>query len=304
MVVKLSARQSPLKQLHAQGIYPEDNTALSHYIKCPESYRLRHMLDLIPRDAVPNFKLMFGVCGHRALEMWYPNKDREAARKAFRDSFHQYQEQPKLSLKTGKELATTYTVLVGLGLLELYFQHYEMENYTLLENEIVVCEEIAPDIFWSGRIDKVLQGRGDTIKFRDHKFSARPSQFVINPNPQFMGYTTLLQALTGCKVEGEVDIVVPKKKGTAADLLIREQVVFTETQMAAWLKSVCYHMAQIKHLRETVGPDNPWPQHWNCSVYRECEFLPLCASGNATAHQNIMASRYRVKAWDPFMEDL
>lgn len=294
----MKASLSVLQDLRAQGISVYDNSMIKSAIACPRAYQLRHIFGLVlaNQTTVP-YGLHLGQVGHGALELWAPNKDDNAATLYFADKFAEYEEPAKFSLKTGKELGATYTVLYGCSLLNAYFNKYRSDTREIISLELPLAEEIADGIFMCGRIDKIVKGpRG--LVFGDYKFTKYMNDYQVNPNHQFMNYKFLVEKLTGEKVSGELDILGVSKTKDVSELLYRKPVDYTDYQMENWRKSTVEWVNIIEGYKKA----NFYPQSGNCKpFFRDCEYLPLCTIPVGDVHNNLMKSLYKEDRWDPFM---
>jgi len=267
-------------------------------INCPRSYYYRHILGLLPNvEGTVPYGLWFGQIGHGAQEIWWHQKDDDAAIQYFAKKFAEYAEPSKFSHKTGKELGATYTVLYGCSLLSAYFNKYRNDEREVVELELPLAEQVADDIFMCGRIDKIVKGPSGLV-FCDYKFTKYMNEYQVNPSPQFMNYKYLVQKLTGEKVSGELDILGVSKTKDVNELLRREPFDYTEYQMECWRESVIMWVNQI----ETYKTENFYPQSWKCKpFFRDCEYLPLCTLPSAGSHDKLLETMYKEDRWDPFM---
>jgi len=292
----MKVTEGTIQQLRSEGTFLYDMSMINHFISCPSSYHKRHELGLMRNDLRLSTPLMFGSGIHRGIESWYANdKDDQQALEAFKLSFREHEEQPKLG-KTGKELRAVYTLLFGCSLLTAYFNKYRGEVRTMMENEIPVAEELIEGIYLAGLIDKVFEVSGKLV-FQDHKTSKYYQNFRLNPNGQFMNYKFLVQKLSGRKASGELDMLGVALNNGVNELLRREPFDYTEDQMREWRDSVVMWIKRMDSAREL----NQWPQSWNCEPYfKECQFLPLCTLPVSSARENLVQSMYHVDFWDPF----
>lgn len=289
---------STLQDLKAQGIYVYDFSTISGALRCPRYFQYRSEMGLSLIHPETSVSLEFGVAIHKALEHWYEFRKDDEALLIFATQFKPYEEKPTLG-KSGKELDATYTVRFGCSLLDAYFNRYGGEEYTLLQNEEPVAEELIPGIYIAGRIDKILS-RKDKVIYRDHKSSKYMDKFLCNPNPQFMGYKFLCEKLTGQHVSGELDMLGVSKTKDLNTLLRREPFDYSPFQMESWKKSIIHHIDFINKCRE----ENFFPQYWRCrEFFRDCAFLPLCTLARPEEHDSLVANLYETKFWDPFQLD-
>lgn len=286
-----------IQQLRANGIRVYDYSSIAWFTNCPQAFQYRHELGLTLKvEFEPSYSLQFGRCVHKTLQFWYPTRKDDEAILMFAQLFKPYEEHPKLSEKTGKELDATYTVRFGCSLLDAYFTKYKTENFELLQNEIPVAEELTDGIFVAGIIDKILRFNRKLL-FRDHKTSKFMDKFLLNPNPQFMGYKFLSEKLLGEHVTGELDMLGVSKTKDLTTLLRREPFDYTPYQMDNWKRSLIATINNIDHCRES----GIWPQHWHCQpFFRDCVYLPLCTLARQEEKLSLMANMYKQEWWDPF----
>lgn len=289
--------EGTLQELREKGIYGYDWSSVKRAISCGYSYYLRHELGLQRKDAKLSYGIEFGMSIHAAGEEWYNSRDDDKALDVFKTTFAPNEEPPKISNKTGKELAATYTLIFGCNLLEAYFDKYSSDNRKVLGLELPLGEEICENSMYCGRIDR-LQQEGSIIRFSDIKTSKYFNKFRLNPNPQFLGYTFLTELFLGQETHGELDMLGVSKSASPHELLRREPVKYSTHQKNRWKKSMIYHIEQINYWRK----QDFWPQNWNCDPYfSECEFAPLCTLAKNEALEPILNSMYTVDFWDPFM---
>jgi hypothetical protein len=289
---------STIQELRANGVDVYDYSSIARSISCPRSYDYRHERGLmLAVEPTANYALEFGRCIHKALKYWYPNRKADEAILLFATEFKPFEEKPTLSGKTGKELDATYTVRFGCSLLDAYFTKYGNENYTLIQNEVPIAEELADNIFVAGILDKVVKRNGSKTVFIDHKTSKYMDKYTVNPNPQFMGYKFLTEKLTGEHVSGELDMLGVAKSKDLVTLLRREPFDYTPYQMSQWRASIIEQITLIRRWRESKF----FPQYWNCKpFFRDCQFLPLCTLARKEEEPGLIANLYKISYWDPF----
>lgn len=296
MTTSNSTSVSVLKDLQAQGIAIYDMSSISSLITCPRMFYYRHILGLVPAHIEPSIALQFGLAVHLSLETWQAHgKDDKKALETFANSFAAYEEQPQIG-KSGKELSATYTVLYGLSLLGEYFCKYRSDTRQIIQLETPLAEQISDQIYLAGRVDKIMRSSRGLV-FADYKTTKYMTNFLVNPNPQFMNYKFLCEKLTGESVTGELDVLGVSKTKSLHELLRREPFDYTPYQMQMWKESVVRLIGQITSYKQ----ENFWPQTWRCQpFFRNCDFLPLCTLPNQDAHDKLVGSMYTVSYWDPF----
>jgi len=294
-------KQGTIQKLRAEGIDMFDPSMLSTFVKhCPRAFKHRYRDGLRRINAQVAYGMQFGVALHKGTEVWYPSRKNDMeATKAFVDLFKQFEEPPGLSRKTGKELAATYTTILGCSLLSAYFQKYRNETVTLIENEIPLAEELEPGVFICGRIDRILESRNG-IFFRDLKTTKYMNDFLIVPNLQFMTYKFLVQKFTGKHATGELDVIGVSKTKQAHELLRQEPFDYTDAQMFEWKEQVLTWIGMISECQES----GIWPQSWDCKpFFRDCDYLPLCSLPDPDMREGLIETMYEVDFWDPFHSD-
>lgn len=292
----MKANESVLQTLREQGVIVRDWSILSTFIWCPRGFKYRHHLGLIRADAEIASAMEFGSGCHLAIQNWYAsNKDDASSLKIFVNYFRPFEEQPKIG-KRGLPLATTYSLIFGCSLLSAYFDKWRADSSKLIENEITVAEEVSDGHFLCGKIDRMFE-RPQGIVYHDTKTTKYYKDYLLNPNPQFMGYKFLCQKLTGQNVQGELDMLGVSKSDSIDNLIRREPFDYSDHQMNEWRKSFVMWSGLVDKCEQS---DN-WPQSWNCKPYfRDCAYLPLCTVPVGTAHDKLLATMYVEKRWDPF----
>ena len=288
-----------MHNLRSSGVSIYDNSMLATFITCPRMFDYRHNQGLVAKNREPAVALEFGLSVHRALELWQKtSKDDDKAINEFVQGFAPFEEQPKISPKTGKELGATYTVLYGCSVLTEYFRRYRNDEREVVELESPLAEEVADGVFIAGKVDKIVSSPKSLV-FADYKTTKYMNQFLLNPNPQFMTYKFLSEKLTGKPVSGELDIIGVSKSKSLDELLRREPFDYTSHQMSEWRKSLLGLVSMIEKAKQ----ENFWPQTWRCQpFFRDCDFMPLCTMPNAEGHDRLVESVYKVEYWDPFKE--
>lgn len=286
-------------EMRKSGILIFDWSMLSEFIRCPRAFFHRHEEGLIRRDSGVAFALLFGQGLHLGLQYWAPSKrEPEDAQKAvdvFVKFFDPYEE-PEGITKAGNVKRAQYTTIFGASLLHAYFDTWRDDSRKIIDVELVVAEEFMPDVYYGGRIDKLMEDpRG--YRYADYKSTKYMDDFVTVPNPQFMGYKFLMEKLTGEKVSGELDILGVSLTKPVDQLLRRTPIDYSKDLMDAWHSSMKGVIEELLECRRK----NFWPQKWNCKPYfRDCAYLSLCSSSVQASFDAIKQSMYRVEFWDPF----
>jgi len=299
MLLEKASKKEVLKKLREQNIYVYDNSMLNNFRRCQFYYYNRHELGLI-RKSEETYKLEFGRAIHKALEFWYsssdPNKN-EKSIQIFQSNFAPFEEQP-----TDRNKNPIYTLIFGSSLLTAYFDKYHTLNEKISYVELPLMEELAPGVFFAGKIDLVIENN-DYIIITDHKTSQYVNNFTINPNPQLMGYTFLIQAFTGRtldKIKVSLDILGISKRFDPGKHLIKLQGSYSTFTLNEWKKSTIDIINQINSCRK----NSFWRKDWNCRAYfKDCSYMPLCTANNEQLVEDLRNTLYEVKSWDPFMED-
>lgn len=283
--------------LRDKGIYLYDPSRLATFIACPLAYFYRHEKGLTPVTDEPSYSLSFGACGHLGLQTWEERgRDDQLALKTANEKFSPLQEPPQYSAKTGKELKATYTALNLSSLLTSYFIKYRADTRKVSGVELCLAEEVAPEMFVCGRIDKLMETRQGFV-FADYKFTKFPNQYDPLPNLQFQTYEWLVRKLTQGKVSGELDILQVMKSYGTDDPLTRVPFSYSDFHREEWRLSVVRLIKTINKCRTR----DQWPMAWNCKpFFRDCAFKPLCQAPSEETRRGLVSNLYKVEYWDPF----
>lgn len=283
--------------LRDKGIYLYDPSRISTAVACLLAYNYRHEKGLVPITDTPSYSLSFGGCGHAALETWEQNdRNDKLALQKWSDTFTPLQEPTQFSPKTGKELKATYTLIGGASLLTAYFNKYRNDSRRLVGTELCLAEEVAPERFVCGRIDKLMQAR-TSYCFADYKFTKYPDNYDPLPSLQFQTYEFLVRKLTQDKVSGELDILQVMKSYGTTDPLTRVPFSYAQFNREDWRASVTFWIDLITRCRER----DTWPQGWSCKpFFRDCAYKPLCQAPSQASKEGLIANMYKVNYWDPF----
>jgi len=284
--------------LRDKGIYLYDPSRLGTFISCPLAYAYRHELGLIPITEAPAYGRDYGACGHAALQAWeMNNRDDKLALQTWHQKFAPLEEPPQFSSKTGKELKGTYTLLAGASLLTAYFNKYRNDQRKVVEVELCLAEEIAPNKFVCGRIDKLMQTHNGYC-YGDYKFTKFPNNYDTLPSLQFQTYEYLIGKVTGSdKISGELDLLQVMKSYNGQDPITRVPFSYSDFHREEWRMSAVWWISRIDACRAA----NYWPQGWNCKpFFSDCAYKPLCQAPSESVRRGLIDSMYRVEYWDPF----
>ena len=177
---------------------------------------------------------------------------------------------------------------------EMFFYYYKelaehMNRWTLVQTEKPFCVPLDPDkeIFYSGRIDKVIEDELGTLWLLEHKTSTMFSttsgfrnDFVqsFSPNSQVEGYMYAIRFL-----QSQGDLPDQNFGGVYVDASLvhktqfhfkRIPVYYDEMLVAEWLADVRYWHKAFGQSKET----NVFPRSSNnCfNKYSQCTYLHLC----------------------------
>lgn len=267
-----------------------DYTMLSTYMRCPKRYYYRMVRNLVGK--VKPLAPEFGKWIHKALDVWFVERDMDKAIQVFKNNY------------VGSDSDQKRTVPVGEKLLRLYAEKYAHEGFTILESEKEFCVDLPTGDKLIGRIDKIIEW-DNVIYVMDHKTTSRLGYeffYKIKPNMQFdgyiyaarkMGYTAcngvLLDALLVAK-----GLLVPSQLSRLTPLA-RDLSTRSDEELQLYIDNVSMILNSVKNSYET----EKWIMNTEgCCDFIECPYRKICKE-EKDIQERIISMDYTEDKWDP-----
>lgn len=297
-----------------------DNTKVSDYRRCPRFFYFRHELGWVVDT--PRLALAFGGAWHKAMDILWTNINDEYASNLAYDAFLlAWIGEYKLSHPDDMGPAE----IEQCGMRHPFTAHEMLINYVAVrrtwisECEVLAIERpfivsLSDDIFYAGRIDKIVKRRGK-IHGIEHKTTSAykkdgpfRKQFLesFSPDSQIDGYLFAGHELYGQDFQGiYVDGALVHK--TIHDGFCMIPVQRHPKQLEAWKWETQEQVGLIRHnkgfqnLATDIGFMAAWPKNTNsCWDFNAaCSYLNLCKSW-PDPREKELPSGYVVDKWDPF----
>lgn len=298
---------------------PLDNSTLTSYRECPRKSYFRYVKHWRPAGYEPIY-LSFGSAWHSGLDALYSafyearsstgsttatwNRVRQSdefanvlVEIAMRD-FGQTWTEAGWQLEPTPEESIDYKARTPAKAREMYFYYYKelrehMNRWHLVATERPFCVPLDLEdhkIFYSGRIDKVIEDELGQLWLLEHKTSTLYSKtagfrydFVqsFSPNSQIEGYmyaTLFLQHMEELPNDKEfagvyIDAALVHKTQFHFK---RIPIYYSDLLVAEWLSDVRYwHKAFTLSKEENAFPRSPHSCH---SKYGQCAYINICRS--------------------------
>lgn len=288
---------------------------------CPRKFFYRHELGLIPKGtgSLQDYAnaAQYGVAIHAGLATLYdgnghdlvtcPCPDMEGCEFCHGDRIPRMAAQflihypcdPPVDDKDPRTRAR------GIEILYAYLEKYRREIFQVEAVEVPFELEFFDDngklLFkYVGRIDLLARENGKLSPW-DHKSTSRFGemfQIQWKLSGQVTGYIRSTHEITheSCD-EGTVNAIRVTTKITDESFM-RITTRRTPDEFLEWEAE----LREAFHRIQDYRAKNFWPKYapFCCSAYNKvCEYYALCASGDPQTRQNIIASHYEVRPWDP-----
>lgn len=310
-----------------------DNTRISGHRKCNRRYYWRHVRHIAPKGTKP--ALAFGSCWHTAMDaVWTMASDPQnsdalvadvgyaAFCEAWQGEEYQFPLWHEMSIDQRQEFDFRHDETARHMLTNYVAQRRSMmARMTLIECEkpfAVPLDPNNPDLFYVGRLDKVVEWEG-RIWVIEHKTTSdyrkagyfNPA-FVdsFSPNSQIDGYLHAIHMLYGNKAKGiMIDAALVHKTVHEGFLFI--PVERHLTQLDAWQWEALHEVEIIKNSMLHVNDyqDAPFlpafPKNTTACVEfnSRCVYTELCKFiANPTTEPDREFPGFEVKKWEPFKE--
>lgn len=313
-----------------------DNTRLQDMRRCPRYYFYRHIMDW-RREGSPSAALAFGGGWHAAMDvMWKliaEGKPRdevvEAAMTAFLHYWTVKMEMPEEDMLDDLEKRAMLPRLPSTAF-EMLWSYYEARHNAIRRMEIIEIERPfavpltpdQPDLFYVGRIDKVVRPleRKSRIRGIEHKTTTaskimgksqtkkiRPIfRESFSPNSQVDGYLFSLALLYNCESEVWVDAALVNQTDSDFEFIPIERI---GPMLDAWLYTTHWWIDLIDREKEKLATEDagqPYLQAFpqdtrSCFDFNtQCQYLHLCKSrANPLSFGEEVPPGYVKEHWNP-----
>lgn len=264
------------------------HSKIDTFIRCPEMYRWKYVIGIVPKiKAKP---LVLGGCVAEFLSAYRSEGTFEAGADAFMKN---WVAEDRVLSET-KEDDPMRSVERALEILKAYTEQYPNEPSRIIRPEISFDEEIAPNVFYRGRIDGVIDD-GNGIGIIEDKTASRLGDFffVEKGNSYQMKWYMFIADKLGLfdlsknnLPRGIINAIYIHKKELRFRrepvLKMRKEIEDAGRDLLAW----------INHINMSVSQNSfPKADYSTCSQYGGCDYLPLRrASGNML--DQLIASNY------------
>lgn len=267
-----------------------DYTSMSTYMTCRRKYDFRINRGIVGKK--PPVAADFGKCIHSALDLWYVNKDVDAAIELFKKTYVETEGEDKRTHKMGE------------WILKNYHTTYQDQPFKLLQTEKEFCIPLGNGNNLIGRIDKIIEWDGVTWVM-DHKTTSMlgPQYMKMHtPNLQFTGYTWAAHRMGYTNCQGVLVDAILVAKGlldtsSRAKLspLARDFAVRGEGDLDEYVDHVTALQQEIRLAEES----KVWlPNYDACCYYGECPYRKICMEPTEL-RERVIAMDYQVEHWDP-----
>lgn len=289
----------------------DDNTKLSTHRRCSRKYFFRHYLNLRGKGLSP--ELAFGLGWHGAMDVVWKeiaegNKDDTAiTKKAFLEGFHTEwvgQGFPSIQELTDEQIEdlNPRTPMTALGMLDNYVKYArpiiegELRPLAIEQPFAVPLSDRRPDLWYCGRLDKVVEDQSGGVYILDHKTTSAykkdgyfKSSFVdsFSPNSQVEGYSYQARIQYGDKFRGVyIDAALVHKTVHEGFKLL--PVLLSDNPLEQWLWETKNEVELIERYEHAIEHDahsdealKAFPRNTEaCFDYgRACPYLDFCKAG-------------------------
>ena len=309
-----------------------DNTRVAAYSECERKFYFRHVRNWVS-DGV-SLPLAFGLSWHSAMDVVWPNIDvpTEKLANLALAAFEQTWQEAGLPLAENASIEE----LDGWGYrnpgtaFEMIVCYIEIRRPYIQECEILAVEKPFaaairtddPDLFYIGRIDKVVRKDG-RIKGIEHKTSSLykkdgpfRADFIddFSPNNQIDGYThglnmnyqqvdmILVDAVLVHKTIHDAFKFIPVKRATAhLDAWLWEVNDRIDKIEADKLRLLSYReWARVEGRHASYLPAFPKQPSECIGRYGHCPYLDLCKMEPNPETIEHVPDGFKVEKWEPF----
>lgn len=294
------------------GIYPKekrlvvDNHSLELFRTCPRKFKHRIDDNMVPipdhweegDPIIPGFKLQFGISIHLGLDALWKQRDLEAAKDAFLDSWVDSGCWDEDRRRNGSS---------GLRLLENYWQRHgdwiSTVDTIAVEAHFGHCLGYIPDtdgwqVYYHGKIDKIAREEDGALFICDHKTTAWESANMAATyelSNQLLGYLYGVSSFLGFEdVQfALIDILVANPVNHN---FVRSRIYSDADQLCEWRDDI---LQTGRHILDSYHRDS-WPKYGKdaCSKWNnECEFFGICRATPST-RGDVATVNYTSIPWD------
>lgn len=249
---------------------------INSYAFCPQLYKHRYVEKLTPIKKAT--ALSMGYCMSCGVQSFRQTGEKDKAYAGFVDA---WETDGKVLLSRKKD-DPRRSVERGLEILSAYVDNYPEEPDTIVQPEVAFNLEIAPGIFFRGRIDAVVRLQDRSLAIDEDKTTSRlgDSFFTkLKGSSQILWYLWVANKLGLFEIEGKKNMpkcllnaiyIHPEKLRFERDITIKSTKTLecARDNMLQWIKQIT--MAEENDLFPLDDIDNS-----QCTAYGGCDFLPL-----------------------------
>ena len=270
-----------------------DNSMIQDFLKCPRSFQLRHIEELVPQDNTASCKAEFGSCIHDALEAWYNGNSPEEMDSIFATRWLPFDGLDNTGIRTMEK---------GLVVCKVYRETYPKEYFSIIDLEIGGCIDLG-NFGFIFRCDGLIRNdRGEFLIF-EHKTSAHRGFLTVNPNSQLTGYMVGVSEIKGLDINKAILNQIYFRKGRKgapsedAISLVREEAHRTPFDFEEWRSDIS-HIVGFIRLCEKSGyfPKNT-P---SCTAYGGCPYREICSTPSVEVQSSIKENLFKKQKWEPY----
>lgn len=297
-----------------------DNSKKDLLNLCPRQFYYRHELHLAPKStgSLQDYRnpAQYGVAIHAGLGSLYegngfdlvtcpcPTLDGcefckgQPIPRIYAQFLIHYPEDPPVDDRDPRTRAR------GLEILQTYFEKYKRERFEVVAVEQsfeIFFDDPSGPFTYVGRIDLLVRENGHLAPW-DHKSTSQFGETFaagFKLSGQVTGYMRSTHLITGedCN-EATINAIRITTKIDKDVSFLRLTTTRTPEEFAEWEVEMREAMRRIRRYRA----EGFWPKSapFACVAYhRICDYYGLCCAGDNQTRQNMIASSFEVRPWDP-----
>ena len=249
---------------------------INSYAFCPQLYKHRYVEKLMPVKKAS--ALSMGYCIARGIQNFRQTGEKNKAYAGFVDA---WETDGKVLLSRKKD-DPQRSVERGLEILSAYVDNYPNEPDTIVQPEVSFDIEIAPGIFFNGRIDAVVRLQDRSLAIIEDKTTSRLGDTFftkLKGSSQILWYLWVANKMGLFEIEGKKNM--PKCWLNAIyihheTLRFERDITIKSTRtlecardnMLVWIKQILW--AEKAGVFPVNDVDNS-----QCTAYGGCDYLPL-----------------------------
>lgn len=306
-----------------------DNTRLSDFKRCPRLFFFRHVLGWVPKGTkVP---LVFGGAWHSAMEVVWGTITRQqdisaetltkAAYAAFLEHWEREGMPANMSYEQIKELSPRTPgkafEMIAAYVADRRSRFSDFEIIAIEQPFMVPLDPNDPELFYVGKIDKIVRYQGKKVLGIEHKTTTAYSKsnsfkslFLdsFSPNSQVDGYQYALHMLYPGEAGGVwVDAALVHKEEEAFKFIpVEKQLRYLDSWLwdtREWIKAVEGQKAELCLTDSSDPYMRAFPKNTNScwDFMSACAYHHLCKAWPNPLGRD-MPEEYEHRKWDPLEE--